>query len=169
VGLFEREHDGTFRQPSRYPEKAIVTFNTHDLPTFAGWKSSHDLKVRAALGQDPGETEDDRQAARHAMRATLAEQGLGPQLTLIDVLRYLARTRSQLLAVSLEDILGLLDQSNVPGTITEHPNWRRRLPCDINALTDHETLRSIAKVMAAEGRACAKVAGALTSDGILPT
>jgi 4-alpha-glucanotransferase len=24
--------------------------------------------------------------------------------------------------------LGVIDQPNIPGTVDEHPNWRRRLP-----------------------------------------
>jgi len=27
----------------------------------------------------------------------------------------------------VEDLLGLADQPNLPGTIDQHPNWRRRL------------------------------------------
>ena len=41
---------------------------------------------------------------------------------------FLARTKSRLLAISLEDLLGVIDQPNIPGTVNEHPNWRRRLP-----------------------------------------
>jgi 4-alpha-glucanotransferase len=40
---------------------------------------------------------------------------------------FLARTRSRLLTISLEDLLGVIDQPNIPGTVNEHPNWRRRL------------------------------------------
>ncbi len=155
VALFEREH-GAFRRPEHYPDKALVTFNTHDLPTFAGWSSMHDLGVKAALGIDAGETQAERQNAHDALRATLTEQGLASDLSFLDVLRYLARTRSQLLVVSLEDILGLNDQPNIPTTTTEHPNWRQRLPVDINAVAKHEMLHSVARVMAAEGRGCAK-------------
>ena len=39
--------DGSFRRPEEYPEHAIATFNTHDLPTFAGWMSGHDLQDQA--------------------------------------------------------------------------------------------------------------------------
>jgi 4-alpha-glucanotransferase len=28
----------------------------------------------------------------------------------------------------VEDVLALTEQPNLPGTIDEHPNWRRRLP-----------------------------------------
>jgi 4-alpha-glucanotransferase len=158
VALFEREQDGAFRRPERFPEKAIVTFNTHDLPTFAGWKSCHDLTVKVELGLDPGESNAERRQALDAMRCRLGELGLNPELGFLDVLRYLARTHTQLLAVSMEDILGLIDQPNVPGTTNEHPNWRRRLPIDIDAFAQHETLRGVAEVMASEGRSCAKIA-----------
>ncbi|HMH95425.1 MAG TPA: 4-alpha-glucanotransferase, partial [Bradyrhizobium sp.] len=41
---------------------------------------------------------------------------------------FLAQTKSRLLAISLEDLLGVIDQPNIPGTVNEHPNWRQRLP-----------------------------------------
>jgi 4-alpha-glucanotransferase len=158
VGLFEREHDGAFRQPDQFTEKAIVTFDTHDLPSFAGWKSFHDLKVKQELGMDPGESCAERDEALKAMHRMLVEQGLAPDLSLLDVLRYLARTHSQLLAVSIEDILGLIDQPNIPGTITEHPNWRRRLPLDLDEIAAHGTLAGVAGAMKAEGRGRLKTA-----------
>jgi 4-alpha-glucanotransferase len=48
--------------------------------------------------------------------------------------KFLAQTRSRLLAISLEDLLGVIDQPNIPGTVDEHPNWRRRLPVAIDAM-----------------------------------
>ena len=33
--------------------------------------------------------------------------------------------------MTLEDVLGVVEQVNVPGTIDEHPNWRRRLPVSL--------------------------------------
>ena len=47
---------------------------------------------------------------------------------------FLARTKARLLAISLEDLLGVLDQANIPGTRDEHPNWRRRLPLRIEQI-----------------------------------
>ena len=49
-------------------------------------------------------------------------------------MKFLAQTRSRLLAISLEDLLGVIDQPNIPGTVDEHPNWRRRLPLDIDEI-----------------------------------
>ena len=35
---------------------------------------------------------------------------------------------------SLEDLLKVADQPNIPGTVDEHPNWRRRLPVAIDQI-----------------------------------
>ena len=56
VMLFERSGDGAFFPPESYRENALVSFGTHDLATFAGWRDQHDLAVKQALGMDPGET-----------------------------------------------------------------------------------------------------------------
>jgi 4-alpha-glucanotransferase len=42
-------------------------------------------------------------------------------------LGYVAQSPSPLMLAPLEDLLGLSEQPNLPGTIDEHPNWRRRL------------------------------------------
>jgi 4-alpha-glucanotransferase len=42
-------------------------------------------------------------------------------------LGYVAQSPSPLMLAPLEDVLGLAEQPNLPGTIDEHPNWRRRL------------------------------------------
>jgi 4-alpha-glucanotransferase len=65
--------------------------------------------------------------------------------TLYSVVRFLARTKSRLLAISLEDLLMLIDQPNIPGTVHEHPNWRQRIPVSleqIGSAIDVEALRA---------------------------
>jgi 4-alpha-glucanotransferase len=42
--------------------------------------------------------------------------------------KFLAETKSELALLPLEDALALQDQPNLPGTINEYPNWRRRYP-----------------------------------------
>jgi 4-alpha-glucanotransferase len=50
------------------------------------------------------------------------------------VVSFLARTKSRLLTISLEDLLGVIDQPNIPGTVNEHPNWRQRLPVALDKI-----------------------------------
>lgn len=38
--------------------------------------------------------------------------------------------------IPLEDLLGLVEQPNLPSTVDTHPNWRRRLPGPVSALLE---------------------------------
>ena len=151
VMLFQRAADGGFIAPDHYRENALVTFGTHDLPTFSGWKSGHDLGVKRMLGLDPGETSETRKAAQEAMARTMAWHGF-PALDYPNVIGFLASTPSRLLCVSVEDVLQLTEQVNVPGTVAEHPNWRRRLPVDLENLGEVPMLKTVAEILAAKGR-----------------
>jgi 4-alpha-glucanotransferase len=42
--------------------------------------------------------------------------------------KFIAQTPSDLALLPLEDALAVEDQPNLPGTVDEHPNWRRRYP-----------------------------------------
>ncbi|HEY4921776.1 MAG TPA: 4-alpha-glucanotransferase [Xanthobacteraceae bacterium] len=152
VMLFERDGRGAFFSPAHYAERALVTFATHDLPTFAGWRSGHDLALRAALAIPAGESEEERAAAIRALRAALRAQGL-TALDFPSIVRFLAASPAKLLAVALEDALGEREQVNVPGTIDTHPNWRRKLPRDIESLRADAGLRELARIAAESGRA----------------
>jgi len=147
--MFERGHDGAFLPSSSYPRDALVAFNTHDLPTFIGWLVGNDLRLRWSLGIDPGETEEQRVAARQALRDAVADGG---EAAFADVARWLARTPCGILAISVEDILGVADQVNLPGTTTEHPNWRRRWPVLLEDLPSDPGLKALADVLLREGR-----------------
>jgi 4-alpha-glucanotransferase len=154
VAMFERGADGGFREPERYAEHAIVTFGTHDLPTFAGWIKGHDLTLRNAIGLAAGENVRDRDAAYKNLLSALHRHGIqaGRDGPFIAVMCYLARSRSRLMSVTLEDVIGLEDQTNVPGTVAEHPNWRRRLPIDLKEFCALGGFEPIASAMAKEGR-----------------
>jgi 4-alpha-glucanotransferase len=47
---------------------------------------------------------------------------------------HLGRAACTLALLPIEDALGLTEQPNLPGTIDEHPNWRRRLPDNSDTL-----------------------------------
>jgi 4-alpha-glucanotransferase len=144
VMMFERDDQGAFRGVEHYLANALVTFNTHDLSTYAGWRSFSDLKLKRSLGIDPGETDDARWHALAMLDDVLRRHAIDRH-DLYSVASFLARTNSRLLTISLEDLLGLVDQPNIPGTVDEHPNWRRRLPVSIEHIAsaiDVEALRA---------------------------
>jgi 4-alpha-glucanotransferase len=144
VMMFERDDHGSFRGVDHYSANALVTFNTHDLSTYAGWRSFSDLKLKRSLGIDPGESDDARWHALKMLNDILRHHAIDGD-DLYAIAGFLARTKSRLLTISLEDLLGVIDQPNIPGTVDEHPNWRRRLPLaadEIVAAIDVSSLKT---------------------------
>lgn len=155
VLFFEREGPG-FAAPSRYAPHATATSTTHDLATVAGWWEGEDIPLRGGLGLlMPGESEDqarearghERQALWHALVEHGQAHGEPPeraehQLGLA-VARFLGATPSPLVLLPLEDATMTREQPNLPGTVTEHPNWCRRLPRPAEAMLNEEPALSI--------------------------
>jgi 4-alpha-glucanotransferase len=147
VMMFERDDRGAFRGADYYSPNALVTFNTHDLSTYAGWRSFGDLKLKRSIGIDPGESDDARWHALTMLDDVLRHHAVDRN-DIYAIAGFLARTRSRLLAISLEDLLGVADQPNIPGTVNEHPNWRQRLPVavsDIAAAIDVQALKDVTR------------------------
>jgi len=64
---------------------------------------------------------------------------------------FLGRCKSKLMMVQIEDILALDSQMNLPGTTTQHPNWRRRFPKDVASVLADPRLIALAQRLK-EGR-----------------
>ncbi|MET4118730.1 4-alpha-glucanotransferase [Bradyrhizobium sp. JR1.5] len=142
VMMFERDDAGHFRPVDHYRPNALVTLNTHDLSTYAGWRSFSDLRMKRSLGLDPGENDQARWDALGLLDEILRANGIRAN-DVYSVLAFLSRTPSRLLAVSLEDLLGVIDQPNIPGTIDEHPNWRQRLPVTLDKIASKVDLGAL--------------------------
>jgi len=164
VMLFERSGGGGFLPAGCYREDALVSFATHDLPTFKGWWQARDLAARRALGLAAGETRRQRQAARRALRGAL-RMSARERNDFTAIARFLARAPSRLLMVSMEDLLGVADQVNIPGTVDSHPNWRRRLPATLEEFVDHDRVRRVAAEMQLSGRSQAERGNATGMPG----
>ncbi len=142
---FER-HGKRFAPPHTWPTDAVAMTSTHDLPTVAGWWRGTDLDMRERCGvlRDPEAEYAARGRDRIALwNAFSAKSEEGNLPTVADVSRvadaavkFIAKTPSRLALVTLEDVLALEEQPNLPGTIDEHPNWRRRYVGEAGALLD---------------------------------
>ena len=64
--------------------------------------------------------------------------------------RFIARTPSRLVAVSADDLVGALDQVNIPGTVNEHPNWRRKLGVTIEDIAAHPLFAAVTAALREE-------------------
>jgi len=148
--LFEQQQNGAFRRPSQFPQQALVTATTHDLPTLRGFWSGRDIQLKEQADLYPSLDRVDREWDRRAeerlalLRALEKERLLpfslsrGVPLILTDELcraiyMYLARTPCHLLAVPLEDLLSELDTPNLPGISSSiYPSWcgKVRIPIE---------------------------------------
>ena len=52
--------------------------------------------------------------------------------------------------VQIEDVFGLVEQANVPGTVCEQPNWRRRLNLPVEEWSEYGPLRELAAAICEE-------------------
>ena len=64
-----------------------------------------------------------------------------------------ARTRSMLAVVQLDDLIGEMEPVNVPGTYREYPNWRRKLSLPLEDILSDPRWARLATVMREAGRA----------------
>jgi 4-alpha-glucanotransferase len=150
VAMFELDHHGHPRRPEDYPERTLASFGTHDLPTYQGWREARDIAARAALGTMDAETEARSRAHRAWETGQLDRVTGGADVEALE--RFLGRVGSRLVALQIEDILDIKDQPNLPGTVREYPNWRRRLPLSPDAWGDDPRLARAARTMAEAGR-----------------
>ncbi len=156
VLLFEKESDGRFRSPDRFARRAIAAATTHDLPTLRGWWEGTDLELRDRLQLYPDEetrqrVHSERSLDRERLGVALADAGLGVALAASTgvpfgaalaaaIQRYLAQSASALVVLQLEDLLGMGEPVNVPGTLAEYPNWQRKLTASLSELFGDETV-----------------------------
>jgi 4-alpha-glucanotransferase len=163
---FERDRQG-FTSPAEWTQSAVAMTSTHDLPTTAGWWRGRDISARAECGRlGVGESEEQLVAKRASDRGQLwrafTDAGVtdGEQPASNDpadfvdaALAFGADTGSPLFIPPIEDVLGVEEQPNLPGTTDQHPNWRRRLPSEVSALFDEPRVAArVAKLAARRPR-----------------
>lgn len=147
VLLFEQDYGAHFRPILDWPDNALATTSTHDLPTLNGWWLERDIDWNARLGMVDQATEahwrENRQHERNGLHRALSQdrqnfldESTGADQVLDASARFLGHTRAPLVLLPIEDALGLQEQANLPGTISSHPNWCRRLPADCDTLLD---------------------------------
>jgi 4-alpha-glucanotransferase len=159
IFYFERDDNG-FMPPERWPRAALACVGSHDTNTLAGWWTGSDIELREEIGffdQTVAAQERERRRrekrdaldALHARGWTDAGDEFGESVA-AGIHALVARSPAKLMAVQLEDLLGLVEQANIPGTVDEHPNWRRRLPVALEDIEEQPILRAVLGAIAEE-------------------
>ncbi|HEY7239066.1 MAG TPA: malto-oligosyltrehalose synthase, partial [Burkholderiales bacterium] len=146
--FFEKDAAGGFSPPEAYPREALTCVSTHDLPTWRGFWAGHDLKLREQFGLavDPKKEREQRETEKEKLKCALERQGFDTSAA--GAHAFLARTPSKLLMVQPEDVFELVEQANLPGTVDEHPNWRRKLPMALERWKSDPRMQQLAASMA---------------------
>ncbi|HEX2494308.1 MAG TPA: 4-alpha-glucanotransferase [Steroidobacter sp.] len=163
VLLFEQTPDGRFKPPSAYVRSALATVTTHDLPTLRGWWEEQDLALRDRLDLYPSEDlktqahqarASDRRELLHALTAVglwrwHPDQPLPPYSAALSraVHAYLGLSNAAIALIQIEDLIGMTDPVNVPGTDAEHPNWQRKTSMNTAEIFARQDVRDILEGM----------------------
>lgn len=149
VFYFEKTHNGDFKSPADIAPYAFTTINNHDVPTLTSWWNATDLDLRNTLnileeGVDFADVCKHRLFEKERLMALLRIEKLLPSsweerdctdvadsVLIGAILTLVARVKSSLYAIQLEDLLMMNDPVNVPGTFMEYPNWKRKLTVDL--------------------------------------
>ena len=154
VMYFSKGWNG-FQLPEEYPEQAITVISTHDVAPLAGYWTGKDLDTMFKLGTLPDAAAfqtalDKREHDKADLLDKLKETGcLGADVqmpakadeTLLAALhKYGALSRSKLYAVQLENLLGVIDNLNVPGVTEGYPNWAQKMPVSLEDFLQHRLM-----------------------------
>jgi len=141
--LFEKDNP-----PSAYPRDALVCVTTHDLPTWRGYWVAQDLKLRNQLGLMVDEEKELRLRETEKRNLARALERERLDRSAASAHAFIARTPARFALLQPEDVFEMLEQANLPGTVGEHPNWRRRLPLALERWRADPRVAALAEVMA---------------------
>jgi 4-alpha-glucanotransferase len=154
---FTRDAGGDFLPPAEWPERALATISTHDLPTAAGYLSGEHVRARAEAGVLGRDVAEERSAAAGEvakLRALLEREGLAAEDPIVALHELLARTPCRLVLASPYDVLGEVRQPNLPGTVDQYPNWRIPLPLPLEDVVEDPRMHRVAEILRKRSRPC---------------
>jgi 4-alpha-glucanotransferase len=150
---FERDEHGGFKDGESYPELALASIGTHDLPTLAGFWTGEDLHLRKSLGLFPSESQfqtakQNREQEKKKILQRLVISGflsehlanspeISTELT-VDlhsaIIGFILSTSAKLVLLTQEDLFRDVRQQNMPGTVSEYPNWSTKMSYSLEEL-----------------------------------
>ena len=154
---------GDFNQPETYPVKAFTSVGTHDMAPLRMWWFGYDIADMRQAGIIPNDevmknNYHEREQDRWKLLKALDASGLWPQDRCRQsnyiygesypegmaeaVNAFVASCPSKVFLTELENILEVEKRQNLPGVDRDkHPNWRRKLPVDLEDFSDNEMIK----------------------------
>lgn len=156
---YEKNDRGHFRDPATLRPQSLACFGTHDTPTLKGFWKGRDIDWWRKLGWVDDERAAQLKQGREHEKADLMAQGSmqAPQETAFGgvsshIHGLLAQSPAAMVSVQLDDVLGHCEAQNLPGTIDEHPNWRRRCILPLESIEGDARFSRLGRQMEQNGR-----------------
>ncbi|MGR2769752.1 4-alpha-glucanotransferase [Photobacterium ganghwense] len=158
VFFFETAEDGGYYSPAHYADQSMSALCTHDMPTLRGFWHCDDLKMGEELGLYPDAEQlkglfNSRAESKQKILDSLAwhgylPEGIGHDASYVPMDQHLSEAMqlhlaagsSALLSLQLEDWLEMDKPVNIPGTVDEYPNWRRKLSTTLDDIFTRQNI-----------------------------
>ena len=132
--------------PEHFPELALSSVTTHDLPTIAGLWTGSDAAAQKEIGVDPNE--QGTKALRDKLRKLCdVKEDAAVEVVIESTHRALARAPSRVVLATLDDAVAAPERPNLPGTVAEWPNWSLPLERCLEEIEELELPRRIADAL----------------------
>jgi 4-alpha-glucanotransferase len=133
--------------PAEYPRLSLAAVTTHDLPTVRGLWTGSDLEEQAAVGIRSNVEGTETLRTRLRTLTGLADDA-APDAVALAVHRRLAEAPSVLIAATLEDVLGVAERPNLPGTTSDRrANWSLALPEALDQIEFDPRVRAVGQAL----------------------
>ncbi len=132
--------------PEHFPELALSSVTTHDLPTIAGLWTGSDAAAQKKIGVDPNER--GTKALRDKLRTLCAVAEDAPVEAVIEAThKALAKAPSRVVLATLDDAVATPERPNLPGTVDQWPNWSLALERPLEEIEELDLPRRIASAL----------------------
>ncbi|MCR6492506.1 4-alpha-glucanotransferase [Cellulomonas sp. P24] len=135
----------------QFPEATMGASSTHDQATIAGTLTGSDTEDLRRIGK-PANFEQLEQVRRElaAVAGVDPDGPIGPDEVARAVLaqyRRLSECRARIVLASLDDVGAVAERPNMPGTITQWPNWSLSLPRPVEDILHEPLAQQLAEVL----------------------
>ncbi len=160
VWQYEQDKKGNIKRSTEIEQQTLFCFGTHDTPTLSGYEKGKDIDWWSSLGIIDKPTANQLQSDRREKVAefktisqTTGEQSGDDTGDFSDDIHSgLTHSTAAMVNIQLDDVLRMEEAQNLPGTVDEHPNWRRRYPVLLEEISNHDGFRRVVDQLSPRNR-----------------
>ncbi len=146
VMQYERDETNRLNPGNCSSSRVLASFSTHDTPTIRGFESCRDIHWWQKLGWiGEAASAHARKKRKEDVRQLVGERPSADFTNTVHAL--LSSSPAEMVTAQLDDILDHEDAQNLPGTTTEHLNWRRKYHVAVEKIPEDARFREIGGLM----------------------